>query len=271
MRTGLMVVALSVALAGCSDAKKRAEERQRALDEAKAARKDAADQPAAVPQEAVKLEPVWDDAAYVRVSADAACPEGMWALFPGEAPGDGEEKKANAQKRAGYAQALRASTVLVKLRAPAGVKLLAYDAPKGQFPLELLGTIDCSDSFGRVAIAWTDAQAIVPGLSAAKAGAEVAQNIWQAEALRYELPMKSMSEAKAFAEKNRFQLEARLLLKLGKVEVDKKTFKTTKVTQGDITLGGGAEDWGAGRLVHASLLGVRLATDREKTVLLEKK
>jgi hypothetical protein len=31
------------------------------------------------------------------------------------------------------------------------------------------------------------------------------------------------------------------------------------------------EDWGAGRMVRAELIGVRLAADREKTTVAEKK
>lgn len=271
MRTLLWTLAAALTLWGCGDAKKRAEERQRAIDAAKTARQAEQEKPAEAPKaEAVKLEAFWDDANYVRITPDGACPEGLWALFS-EVPGSAEEKKANAAKKPELAKKLQEATVLVKLRAPAGVKLLPYDAPKGYFPLELSGTIDCTDSIGRIAIAWTKAQAITPGASAAKQGSEVTQNVWTAEPLTYTLPMKSTTEAKEFNDKNRFGLDARLVLKLGKTEVDRKIFKTAKVSSGGITVGGAAEDWGAGRMVHATVQGVRIATDREKTSLIEKK
>ena len=113
------------------------------------------------------------------------------------------------------------------------MSLKEYDAPKGHFPLDVVGTVDCVDSFGRVAIAWSPAKAIAPGNSAAKEGAEISQNIWQAEALRYTLPMKSMDEAKAFRTAHQFDLDTRIVFKLGKVQVDKKPFKTSKVTSGE--------------------------------------
>ena len=38
-----------------------------------------------------------------------------------------------------------------------------------------------------------------------------------------------------------------------------------------ISIGGGNEDWGAGRMVHADLVGLRVASDHEKTELFQKK
>jgi hypothetical protein len=137
------------------------------------------------------------------------------------------------------------------------------------------GTIDCTDSMGHVAIAWTEAKAGDPGNSAAKEGSEVTQNVWNALPVTFELPITSLTEAKTFNDANRFGLSARVAFTPGKVEVDKKLKKVPKVTEqaaGEtLTIGGGTEDWGAGRLLHAELLGIRVATDREKKQLFDQK
>ena len=263
----------ALALAACKDQKVVAEQKQKALEAAKAAQKaaeEAKDKAGGGTKTAgVKLEPFWDDAAYLRVAPDGQCPEGLWALFPGDAPGDGDQKKANAAKRDEIAKKLRESTFVVRLKAPVTVTLKDYDAPKGVFPLEVVGTVDCTDSIGRIAIAWTPAKSVTPGNSAAKQGAEVAQAIWMADPTKYSFPVKSMADAKEFKNKHGFDIDARIVFKLGKADVHKKMIKTTKVTEGDITMGGGMEDWGAGRMVVAEVQGVRISTDHEKQPLVE--
>ncbi|MBK7863591.1 MAG: hypothetical protein IPJ65_34295 [Archangiaceae bacterium] len=271
-----------VALIGCQGqdaAAKRAKEKlkQSEVDKAEKQKKDAeADAKRFQPKESEKvtLGSPWDDGK--PLSAEGPCPEGIWALFKGDAPGaDKAEKKANESKRADLAKDLKAQTFMVKIRAPDGVKLKDFDAPKGVFPLEVQGSIDCTDSFGHVAIAWTQAKAGNPGNSAAKQDAEITQNYWLAPPVTFTIPMKSMAEAKEWANANRIGLSARAVFKLGKVEVDKKLHKVAKVTekaQGEtISIGGGTEDWGAGRLVRAELIGLRVASDHEKNQLFEKK
>ena len=80
--------------------------------------------------------------------------------------------------------------------------------------------------------------------------------------------------AKAWGDGNRFGLSARVGFALGKTEIDRKLKRVAKVTEkaaGEtISIGGGTEDWGAGRLIRVELLGVRVATDREKKMLFEK-
>ncbi len=271
-RLGLLA-SVMLLLAGCRDSKRETEKKQRSLDVARSEQKaEVAKAAAPIKTESVKLEPFWDEAGYLRLGPDQPCPEGMWALFPGEAPGaDAAEKKANGAKRAELAKRLRDATFLATLKAPAEVTLKAFDAPKGVFPLDVVGTIDCTDSFGRVAIAWGTAKAVVPPSSAAKQDAEVVQNIWQATPYAFAVPEKTLAAAKEFENKHRFDLRARIVFKLGKVEVDKKIFKTTKVKSNEITIGGGSENWGAGRMVHAEVQGLRVATDQEKTVLIEKR
>ena len=272
--------AVLLGLTGCpGDASKKTSERQKALAERKAADKTKAEHKellTELPTDVVRLDKPWEDSAYVPIRADGPCPDNFWALFSGDVPGaNKDEKKANAAKRAELAKALREQTYLVKLRGPDEVKLFPFDAPKNEFPIEVFGTIDCTDSMGRVAIAWSAVKAGDPGASAAKEGAEVTQNVWLAQPLKFPLTMKGMADAKEFESKNRLGLSARIFFKLGKTEIDKKLKKLAKVVEkaaGEtLTIGGGVEDWGAGRMVRAEGFGIRVASEKEKTTLIEKK
>lgn len=274
----LLLTSLVVMLvAGCSGGSSRTADQLAALQkkkeaEAKEKKKDKLEP---LPTEIVKLDPPYDDTQATVIVPDGPCPEGFWALFGGDAPGaTPEEKKANAARRKELAEAARSKKYIVKLRAPAQVVLSPYDAPNGKFTIDVHGTVDCTDALGRIALAWTPAKAGDPGNSAAKAEAEFSQNVWMAEPVKFELPIKQLTEAKEFNDKNKFGLSARVALSLGKVEIDKKVKKVAKVTEkaaGEtLSFGGGAEDWGAGRLIKGELIGVRVATDREKKTLLEK-
>lgn len=278
---GLLCSFLVVTLLACPSGSNRTADQLAALkkkQEAEAkAKKEKAERLEPLPTEVVKLDPPYDDTQATVILPDGPCPEGFWALFPGEAPGaTPEEKKANAARRKEFAEAARSKKYIVKLRAPAQVVLSQYDAPKGKFDIDVHGTIDCTDPLGRIALAWTEAKAGDPGNSAAKADAEFSQNVWVAEPAHFELFIKSMTEAKEFSDKNRFGMSARVAFGLGKVAVDKKIKKVAKVSEkveaaGEtLTFGGGNEDWGAGRLIKADLEGIRVATDREKRQLAEK-
>lgn len=278
----LLVSSLVVMMAcsGSGGSATRAQEQLAALQKKKEAdakaKREKEEQLQPLPAEVVKLDPPYDDTQAVVLLPDSPCPEGFWALFPnGEVPGaTPEEKKANAARRKELAEGLRAKKYLVKLRAPVQVVLSPYDAPAGKYVIDVQGTVDCVDSIGRIALAWTDAKAGDPGASAAKEGAEVTQNVWMAPPVKFDHPIKSMTEAKAWGDANRFGLSARVGFTLGKTDIDRKVKKIGKVTEkaaGEtISIGGGAEDWGAGRLIRVELLGVRVATDREKKTLYEK-
>lgn len=275
--TPFVCAALTLALTGCpQDGSKKMEEKQRALDEAKAkkAKLDEAKELAPIPAAAPKLGAPWEDSSYVEIRPDGKCPDGIWALFAGDTPGgDAKEKKENEKKRGELSKTVKEATYLIKLSGPEQVTLKPYDAPKGSFPVEVLGTIDCTDSFGHVAIAWTKAKAGEPANSAAKQDAEVTQSIWNAEPMSWSLPMSGVSESKTFQAKNQYQLSARIVLKLGKTAWDHKMKKVAKMgdKSAGISIGGGTEDWGAGRMVQAELVGVRVATNHEKDQLFEKK
>lgn len=284
MKTALLAAVLVaftfVACGGKSSAEKKTQEALAALQKKKEAeakaKKDKENAPDALPTEVIKLDAPYDDTQATVIIPDGACPEGLWALFPGEAPGaTPEEKKANAARRKELADAAKAKKYVVKLRGNQ-VVLSPYDAPNGKFGIDVNGTVDCTDSIGRIAIAWSDVKAGDPGNSAAKADADFAQNVWMAQPVHFDLMIKSLTEAKEFNDKNRFGLSARVGFTLGKTEVDKKVRKVAKVKEkvaaaGEtLSFGGGNEDWGAGRLIHADVLGIRVATDREKKMLFEK-
>jgi hypothetical protein len=278
-RIAVVSALAALPLVSCTDsASKRTLEQLETLQKKKAAAAKAANevQPEPLPTDVIRLDPPYDDTQAVVVTPDGPCPDGFWALFPGDAPGaTPEEKKANAASRKAIAEGLRAKTYLVKMKGANFVTLSPYDAPKGRFTIDVKGTIDCHDSMGRIAIAWTDAKASDPGTSAAQEGSEVTQNVWTAPPITFELPITSLTEARAFSDGNRFGLSARVAFTLGKVEVDRKLRKVARVTEkaaGEtLTLGGGVEDWGAGRLVRAELLGVRVATDRERKQLFDRR
>lgn len=236
--------------------------------------KEAADDAKKNPKVAAATLPVpYDDTQATVIVSDGPCPEGLWALFGGKAPGDtAAEQKANAAKRKEVAEAARGKQYLIKLR---GLKLSPYDEVAGKFTIEMPGTIDCEDSIGRIALAWSEAKAIDPGASAVHEGSELTQNVWTAKPLTFDLPMTSMKDAKEFEKTSKLGLSARVGFKLGKTAVDVKTKRVAKVSEkaaGEtLSFGGGAEDWGAGRLINAEVLGIRVANQNEKNQLFEKK
>lgn len=274
----LAVSLLPLCLLGCPENRaKRAEKQLADLKVKQEAEKAAKKEDKLVaPVETAKLDPPYDDASSERLVPDGPCPEGMWALFPGDAPGETpEEKKANAARRAEVAKTFQGKRFMVRLRAPNQVTLQPHDAVAGVLPIEVLGTVDCTDSLGRIALAWTDAKAGSPNASAAKEGSEFVQNMWLAPPVTFSLPIKSMSEAKTFTQNNALGLIARVVFTAGKAEVDKKLRKVAKVTEkaaGEtLTIGGGTEDWGAGRLLRVDLVGLRVAVDQERKQLFELK
>lgn len=278
IRARVAVPLLAVALWGCPEksanrTKQQLEALQKKKEDKARADKEKEDL-APLPTPTIRLDPPYDEMSAVLINGDGPCPDGFWALLPGEAPGaTPEEKKLNAQRRQVIVDDLRSKTYLVKLRLPQ-VALKPFDAPKGTFTVEVIGSIDCQDvtTRQRIAVSWTDAKAGVPP-SGAYDGAEVAPNHWLAPPVTFSLPMKTMAEAKEFEQKNRLGISARVAFKLGKGEVDKKMKKVAKVeveAHGEkLSTGGGMEDWGAGPLVRGELIGLRVATGGEKVQLLE--
>lgn len=281
-RSLCLVVAALLAVVGCEGSgKSRTEQaladlQRRREQEAKEKADAERQRKKAEAGETVALDPPYRDADATVIAADGPCPEGLWALFDDEPPGaTKEEKQANLAKRPALAEGLRGKKFLVKLRGPPQVMLKDYDAAQGRFPVIALGTVDCTDSKGRIALAWTDPKAVDPGASAINPMAEVSQNVWMAPPIEYFVDIKSQLDAKAFQDKNRVGLSARVVFTVGKAAIDRKLKRIGKVsdkTAGEeVKFGGGVEDWGAGRLLRVDLVGIRVAAEREAKQLFEHK
>lgn len=256
----LLVFAL---VAGCTDAKAKMEAAAKARNEAKKALEAAeeAKRNANKPKvERAKLDAFWDDPAYLRVKTGKPCPEGLWTLFP-EAPGEDAEKAANEAKRAELLAKVKDATFVAVLPFDSGVSVRKFNAKKKQLTVVVDGAMECFDGLGLLALAWGEPAKAVRPPPAADDDEEERQSqqaVWRAQPLLFPLPFPNAKEATAFNEANGAGLEARLVFKLGKTEIDKRTKK-------------GEPDWGAGRLIHVDVLGVRVATDHEKLLLAEKK
>jgi hypothetical protein len=276
MARWVLLCVMSMVACGGKDSAKRAQQQLDALQKKKEADAKAAkekENAGPVVPKVVELPAPYD--AKVVIQPDGPCPEGTWALLPGPAPGaTPEAKKSNEAARKGLADGLKASPVMIKMRVPQ-VSLSAFDAPKGQFVITVPATIDCVDptTKQRVALTWGEAKAGLPPASAAKEGSESMQHVWQAPPVTFFLPMKTQAEAKAFEMGNRVGLSARVVVRLGRAEVDRKVKKVAKVQEkahGEmLSFGGGSEDWGAGPLIRSTLVALRVATGGEKEQLFE--
>ncbi|MFZ5446472.1 MAG: hypothetical protein ACOZQL_41170 [Myxococcota bacterium] len=273
-----LALALTVLLAGgaCTDNKKKMQEAQQRRNAEKKAQeeKEAARLKALTPKvNRAQLGPPWDDPGYLKVTLGRPCPEGLWSIFPGT-PGEGAEQQRNESRRAELATKLREATFVVLLSHGNGVTMRKYNAKKKQLTVEVDGLVECYDGLGLLSLAWGEpAKPFRPPVvdpEEVEADMSSPQAVWRAQPLRFALPFPTAAEANRFRDGPGLGLEARLVFKLGKIDLDKKMQKTSKPLPDagavDETL-----DWGAGRLVHVQLVGVRLGTDFEKTLVAEQR
>jgi hypothetical protein len=253
-----LVLGLGLAGAGCNDAETRVREQKKRIDAERKAYQEAqeAKRKAAAPKiEVAQLEPFWGDSSYSRIMTGRQCPEGLGGLFPG-APTPADE--ATASK-------LRNATYVTVHSHGIGVTIGRYDPKKKALAVEVDGVVECFDSSGLLTVAWGE-----PTKPFRQPGDEdedvLAQSVWRARPLKFAVPMRSPAEAKRFSQKEGLGLEARLVYQLGRVDVDSKVKKVPSADEGKPE---DSVDWGAGRLIHVTLLGVRLAVDHEKTALIE--
>jgi hypothetical protein len=249
---GLVLGALLGSLgAGCdSGARAREQLAQRQRERATAA---------PVADAGVRLPAPYDDSQALRLVPDGPCPRGLAALFAAKGEALGPQ-----------AEAVEALPYLVQL-GPRYVHLGDYDAPNGRFVIEVEGSVDCTDDAGHVTIAWTKAAAQPMTPSAVEQADGPRPYVWVAPQLKLQWPFASPTGARDFALLHRSDVTARVALRLGPGEVDVRPRKVPKVeTQAagqTLSYGGGLEDWGAGRLVRARLVGVRVAVDAERKEL----
>lgn len=268
----LAVLALSSG-SGCVDNKTKMREAQKKRDAEKKAQeeKEAARLKALQPKvDRAKLDPFWDDPSFLKVSLGRPCPEGLWSIFPGT-PGEDAEQARNESKRAELLEKMKGSTFVVLLSHGNGVTMRKYNKKKKTLTVEVDGLVECYDGLGLLSVAWGEpAKPFRPPPPDADEEELTPQAVWRAQPLLFPLPFATAAEANAFRDKAGLGLETRLVFKLGKVDIDKKVLKTAKPLPdaGEVKE---ELDWGAGRLVHVEVLGVRVGTDFEKTLLAEKR
>lgn len=275
VRTPLAVLLLAVALtsSACTDNKKKMQEAQKKRDaEKKAAEeKELARQKATQPKvDRAKLPAPWDDTNYQKISLGRPCPDGLWSLFPG-APGETPEEQArNEAKRPELLAKVKEQTYTVLLTHGNGVTMRKYNAKKKQLTIEVDGLVECYDKLGLLSVAWGEpAKPFRPPPPDADEEDMTPQAVWRAQPFLFPIPFATAKEANAFRDKEGLGVEARLVFKLGKIELDKKYGKSSMPLP-DAGAVNQEVDWGAGRLVHVELIGVRVATDFEKKFLAEK-
>lgn len=257
-------------LPACKSNADKMREKQKARDAEKKAQDDAAEarRKAAEPKvDWAQLDASWDPPGAVKIATGKPCPEGLWTLFD-LTPGEGAEQQANEAKRQALLEKVKAQTYVVQLRHGQGVNLRKYNAKKKTLTVEVDGLVECFDGAGLLSVAWGDpAKPFRPSADDEEEGA-TPQAVWRAQPLLFALPFDTAADAKRFAEKDGIGAIARLVFTLGKADVDKKVKKTAK-PNGEA--GEDALDWGAGRLVHVKLMGVRLSSDHEKNLLAERR
>ena len=266
-RVGVVLLLALTCFSGCTDRKKKMQEAQRVRDAEKKAFEDAkeAKRIAVIPKiEPAKLDPFWDAPDSLRAYNGKPCPEGLWALFP-ETPGEGAVKEANEAKRAALAEKVRASTFVAVIHSGAGLEVRPYNKKKKRLTVEVDGLLECTDGLGVVSLAWGDP---AKPFRQAQPGDEDDElpptSVWRAQPRVFQLPFATAAEAKKFVDETVVSLDARLVFTLGKVAVDVKKHKTPP---GVASPEQAMVDYGAGRLVHVTLVGARLAADHEKAEL----
>jgi hypothetical protein len=260
-------------LAGCSDKAEKMKEAQKRRDAEKVAFDKEAEEKrkAAAPKVTqAKLDAPWDGPDYVSIATGKKCPEGLWAIFP-STPGEDSEKAANEKKKPELAEKLKQATFVAVVHHGTGIAFRKYDKKKKVLPVEVDGVLECFDGLGLLTVAFGEgAKPLRPKKPRPDDDEQASpQAVWRAKPLVFPLPFDDATEAKVFAQGEGLGTDARIVFTLGKTEVDEKLEKVPPNEEAGTK--GGTVDWGAGRLVHAQVKAVRLATDHEKNLLVENK
>jgi hypothetical protein len=269
IHAGVALVSLALCL-GCTDKTEKMKERQKIRDEEKKAfEKQALDaQKSAAPKvDAAKLDAAWDSPDFVKIANGKKCPEGLWALFP-STPGEDGEKDANEKKKPELAEKMKQATYVAVLHHGLGVTLGKYDKKKKALTVSVEGVLACFDGLGLLSVAFGEGAKPLRPPKGQGGDAEMSpQAVWNAKPLVFSVPFEDPLEAKVFSQGEGLGTDARIVFTLGKTEVDEKLEKVPGNEEAGTK--GGTVDWGAGRLVHATVKGVRLASDHEKHLLVE--
>jgi len=266
-----LVALLALSLAGgCSDKTQKMKDAQKKRDEEKKTFEKEAEEraKAAAPKvDAAKLSDAWDNPEFLKIATGKRCPDGLWSLFP-STPGEDAEKARNEAQKPELADRMSQATYVAVFHHGTGVTLGKYDKKKKVLAVQVEGVLECFDGLGLLTVALGDgAKPFRPPKPKGSDEDLSPQAVWRAKPLTFHVPFEDPLEAKVFTQGEGLGTDARLVFTLGKTEVDEKLSKVPANEEAGTK--GGTVDWGAGRLVHAQLKGVRLATDHEKKVLVE--
>lgn len=210
---------------------------------------------AATVAEAPTAKDKWEDPAFVRFEVYKEwCPKDFWAVLKVPAPGSDEfERKSHEDKRAELAKTIRATTYVADLN---DFELSEYDFKKQQFVLSVATVFFCKiEDVGSTSVALAPAKVGEDRTGMMRGEENIAgRAVWRAEPLRFVLKVPE-KEAKQFREDN---------AKSFKVEV---AFKVIGSDQHKVMVRNqfnDKEDVGAGSLLKATPLGVRVVAADEK-------
>lgn len=206
----------------------------------------------------------WDRKDLVKVEDGEDCPEGFWALFGGEAPGHDEfATHENESKRKALATAARGRTYVAIVEKDADLK--DYDFGRHLFPVEVFGaegTFGCDapndGPTKNITIAFRPAHPVDP-----QAGHDslVGFYQWQASPLRLEIAVPD-GEAKKFKEAHDGDVRALVAFTIANTQEDHRKVRATDTPSG-------FDDHGAGRLVTAKVLALKVFDRDDGAVLID--
>ena len=200
---------------------------------------------------------IWSDPTNSRIEDDGDCPEHLWTLFPGRAPGENEfAQRRNNQQRHDLLRDLR-QTVFVLGSLDSGnldATLGEYDFRRHAFPVDVPGMATCGRSLLHARYATTIAFGR-PRWEDEGTGF-LSRHEWRADPMRFWVPVPE-SEAPAFRDGNRRNLGAMVAFRV-------------RSGQQPRSIGGvstsGTE---AGRLVSTSIVGIQVFRRRDHRVIVD--
>jgi hypothetical protein len=203
----------------------------------------------------------WASEGVIAFADGGDCPDGLWALLPGEPPGKDEfEKRKNAGRRDELAKRMKQALFVLE-REPhglliemGGIDLGDYNFRQKLFPAKMEGTASCKLGPGEsdVTIAFGPAKAVDE--SPASDG-KVGGHEWKARPLEYALRVPE-AEAPSFKKNHHGPLSAKLAFRIVGIK-NHKLMARYGGNKKDI------EDYGAGVLVEAKIAAVRIDDDEE--------
>lgn len=205
----------------------------------------------------------WGAAGRLPFLHQEACPDGLWALFTGDTPGRDEfQRRENEQHRAEIAARLRGAMFTTTINTVAEIQLGDYSFTSHSFPLTLFpdgGTVECRTSTQpAIIVAFGPARVVDPLSQPGDRSIGFLQ--WRIAPLRFNIPV-AEADAPAFRERNRNALHMQVGWRIGSTRVDRRMVREP----GNPEL----QDHGAGRLIVASDVHVRVYNSQSEEIVLD--